>query len=533
MPTQTVFISAPVGGVNASDALGALPPNDSVFAYNLIPTQYGLRVRRGYIEHAYNLEGDATEGTDEVRTVIPYNGSTSSEAALFACTSQGIIDITAGGDFAGATPDVTWGTADADAGYCCHLHFTTIADRYLLVCDESNGYYYRDETTGTWTKPTAGSGAGQIDGADPADFVYVCMWKNRLWFVEKDSSRAWYLPVGSITGAVTEFDLGSRFKYGGHLKAIYNWTVDGGEGIDDYLVFVSEGGDVVVYKGTDPASAATFDLRGMWYITNTPKGRRVGTQYGGELILLSVFGAVPLSKLVAGEEVQVDSNVYTTRKITPLITTLMEVVRDEYGWELKIHPRDNLIFISSPKQDGLDWVQFAQNIVTRGWTIYQNFPYLTSEVWEGEMYFGTSDGRVCIHRGDLDNVAYGAQTGDEIEWNLLTSFSHLESPGINKRIQMVRPRFVSGIKPVYHITSRYDFDINPLSATLTYSGVTVGVWGSGVFDSSVWGGGFIIDQYPQGGHGMGKSCAVGINGRSASPTTLVGFEMAFDIGGYL
>lgn len=49
----------------------------------------------------------------------------------------------------------------------------------------------------------------------PEDLNYVWVYKNRLFFVEKDSLNAWYLPVDSIGGAAEKFPLGGVFTRGG------------------------------------------------------------------------------------------------------------------------------------------------------------------------------------------------------------------------------------------------------------------------------------------------------------------------------
>ena len=45
---QSMTVPAPVGGINAYDSLMQMPPNDCIYAYNLMPVEYGLRLRKGY-----------------------------------------------------------------------------------------------------------------------------------------------------------------------------------------------------------------------------------------------------------------------------------------------------------------------------------------------------------------------------------------------------------------------------------------------------------------------------------------------------
>jgi hypothetical protein len=45
--------------------------------------------------------------------------------------------------------------------------------------------------------------------------------------------------VNALYGTVTSWDFGSKFKHGGNLVGLWSWTVDGGIGIDDYLVAIA------------------------------------------------------------------------------------------------------------------------------------------------------------------------------------------------------------------------------------------------------------------------------------------------------
>ena len=332
---------APTGGVNAISGLAEPMFQDAIYAFNAVPSQYGMKVRDGYTEWCTNV------GTGGVRTIIPYKSTLTGEDRLFAAAEDGIYDC--------STIDTSpaqvlaFGTVDDTSGYGQYVNFITLSNsKFILYCDESNGYKLYSQSTGLWTTVAAGASAGQISGVDPADLCFCMIWKSRVWFVEKGTGNAYYLPVGQVTGTVTKFNFSNKFKQGGYLVGLWNWTVDGGEGIDDYLVAISSAGDVVVYKGTDPASASTFDQRGVYFIGPTPAGRRCAGSFGGELYLLSSYGLLPISKLMSGQVI-IDTSIYITRKITPIINTEMAAKRLQLGWEVRLLPSQNLLMVSSPK----------------------------------------------------------------------------------------------------------------------------------------------------------------------------------------
>src|ERR1044072_240543 len=83
---QSLPYPAPIGGVNAIDGLAMPMFQDAIYAFNMVPSQNGMKVRDGYREWATNV------GTGGVRTVIPYISTLSSEDKLFAAAEDGIYD---------------------------------------------------------------------------------------------------------------------------------------------------------------------------------------------------------------------------------------------------------------------------------------------------------------------------------------------------------------------------------------------------------------------------------------------------------
>lgn len=523
--SQNVNLPAPTLGINAVDGLAEMGPRDAIFSYNLYPSQYGLRVRNGYAEHATNV---GTDGGG--RTLMPYIGSVPGENVLFATSQEGIFDVTASGSVFVAVE--TFPTQDSESGYGQFTAYTTIAGHFLLYCDESNGYYTYTESTGSWDKIAMGGGAGQVSGVDPADLVSVVNHKERLWFVERDSASAWYLPAGQITGAAVEFNFGSRFKKGGKLVNLYSWTVDGGAGIDDYLVAVSSSGDVLVFRGTDPDVATDWFLQGSWYIGRPPAGRRVGGAVGGELYLLSTYGVLPVSRLLSGALVQ-DQDTAISKRITPLIQSQLADLIDNIGWEIQLIPSENLLLVSVPMLEGADNIQFIQSTDKQGWGIYRGLPYYTGGEWDGDFYFTDGAGTVYIHSGYADAVDLANTTSEEVEFSLLTAFQDIAPQGAFKRVHFIRAVFLAQGIPGYEASARYDYQLEEGDPVATPSSAAGATWDSAIWDTDIWGGGFTVTQDVRGGAGLGRTVAVALRGQTSIKTTLVSMAIVHDGGGLL
>lgn len=520
---STYTMPAPVGGLNTISAGLALPPSDCVQAYNLLAAENGLRVRPGEQEWCTGLTGD---GDDTVRTVLPFSGASGSKQ--WAATNTGLWGTT--DSSAAPTQVVTFPSSVGNAGYGVTCVVVSAGGRYLFYADEENGLYRYAETGDTWTKVASGAGVGEISGVDPGDIVYVTEFKGRVWMVERDTASAWYLDAGAIAGAATEFPLGMAFRAGGTLVGLWTWSYDGGSGLDDSLVAWATGGDIVVYQGTDPDSASTFARKGTWYAGPPPAGRTVATSDGGELLLSTRKGVVPMSKLVVGADATTEA---TTIKVSNLLNTLMSQRADTRGWAMVQHPEDAAFLVVVPRGSGDYALQLAQATSNKGWFLWRGLDMTSCAAWNKQLYYGTSDGRVCVNTGYVDGVTLEDSNAFEaIEWSLLTATSDLGAP-TQKQVGLIRPLLLSdGIAPSFSVEARYRYEQTELDPVSLVAGVG-NTWDGDTWDSAVWGGASTPTQEVRGATGMGAEVAIALRGVSVSRTVLVGIAVTYTSGGFL
>jgi hypothetical protein len=528
--TEGITVPAPLGGINNAVPLALMPVTDTVMTVNMQSSAYGLRVRPGYTQWCEPIpDGDG------VKTIIPFNASGRLNVGdkLFAVTNDGIYNISV----QGGTPAKVVDFLDkgVDAGWCSWHNFTNTAGaQFLLVCDLINGYYIYDGAANTWTKIVEGTNPGTINGADPDSFCFVTVWKNRVWFVERDSTRGYYLEtVGIATGKVVPFDFGSKMRYGGFLKGLYSWTLDAGMGVDDHLVAVSSEGDVLVYTGTDPTTAGQFGMRGVWFIGETPRGRRGASDFGGDLLVGSQFGLVPLSRLVQG--VSDPNQLYMTSKIQPLYRNRYELRKDDFGFEIKFIPSEGLVLVVWPEIENQRDIQLAYDATTQSWTVWADIPMLTVEHYRGQTYFGTRSNDVYFLTRTADGVMLDPEIDpNPISFSMLTAFSDLGMPAKFKRVQFLHPIFIADTVPVYGIEARYDYDVSGEIVVPPLDPSQLSLWDDAFWDDGVWASGYQIDQPVRGAVGMGRTVAIAIGGSSnGGETTLAAFDMMVDAGGLL
>ena len=532
--SRALRLPAPVGGIDTRTILAATAPDVCIYAYNLLPGEYGMRVRNGYREWQIGLEGVGIPLG--VSTIVPFGGVDDdfSNDRLFAVTNEGIWDVTTEEgtpvlevDF--SDPGNGGDTSDA-AGRGVYTHYTTDADEEILFyADSANGLFQYSETTDTWTRPAG------ITGPTIENIDFVTSHKEQLWFIEKNSSSAWYLPIGSVTGAATQFFFGSKFKHGGNLAGLFSWSIDGGEGLDDYFVAISRSGDVLPYKGTDPASVDTWQSTGQYFIGAIPQGRRFANEYGGNLNLLSVYGLISMDDLVRGVDGKNIGAATETVKIAAIIREAMQSYRNEPGWDVKSIPSQGSLLISSPQRVDDEYIQYAMNTTTSGWGLWQGVPINSFDEWNGKVYVGTKDNRVLVMDVSVDNALItpvGELNGEAIPFSVLTTFQDFGAPAQFKRGLMCRPDFLATVEPNVTVGYRYDYDLSPVQNT-SFTGPTISsLWDIGLWEASVWSTGIPAGQNVlKGGFGIGRAVAIATSGNCRVETTFIGWDVIWNSGG--
>lgn len=530
--------SAPVGGINARDGLAAMPELDAVDLVNWIPDTGGIRCRKGYSEWAINFPGAvAVEGIAAYfapNTTFPggafLSTPTSMPGKLFAATKTAIYDITN----ATNAPVSVKALSGADtAGWISSVMLTNSAGSFLLVCSEMDGYFTYDGTT--WTKITLGAGASQVSVVDPTTFVHVTLWKRRAWFVQKNTTKAAYLPVDSLYGAAASFDFGPLFKHGGHLSYIANWTIDAGEGVDDLLVVVGSNGDVLVYKGTDPTSATTFALVGSWFVGQIPVGRRAYTQFGGDLVICSADGIFPISYVTrGGSEFLVASAKEYSSKIRPLIGADLRSSFSIRGWQMLLHPSERILVIGVPDYGSIVNRQWAMSTSLSAWCRFANIPAYCYGSTAGYAFAGTLDGKVLLlYTGYYDAVAYGASVGNGIAGEVYPAFSTFDAPALIKQFLMVRPTFVSASEPSSLTGISVDYKIATPTGATPYAALTGALWNTGIWNTSLWAGSTVTFGEWESVGDYGFSGAAAIRTSCIGDTVLAAIDYMYQVGGPL
>lgn len=468
--SRSKTVAAPIGGLNGIDSIADMPSTDAIVLDNAWPTSAGVTVRKGWTTFA-SIPADTPPGSPhDVRSLMSYVSPTGTKK-LFAGDQNGIWDITAGGAVAAVAIAGTNGEWQS-------VNTSTAGGNFLLCCNGVDKMKLYDGAS--WVS-LDGASTPALTGITSTDCAYLHVFQTRVYIALKNTLNFAYLGVNAIAGAASVFYLGAVFKRGGSLLCINSWTIDGGSGLDDMIVFITTEGEVAVYSGYDPSNAATWSLVGVYYI-GKPVSKNCTTKVGGDLVMLTTNGLYPLSKALATIS-QEDTISY---KVQRILQNYIDVTGTSYGWSVIHFTVPGMLLINIPyKSDtGTNYIysyQLVMNTTTMTWA---RFTGMTAEAWcvhDGQLYFAAHN---------LINKAWTGSTDNSgnIIVRCKQAFTTLGKSSSNKHVKMVRPILVGSAAANFSASLDTDFSSDaPLQYT-HIDNVAAALWDTAVFNESVWSG---------------------------------------------
>jgi hypothetical protein len=490
--TTATTITAPVKGLNDRDAIANMAPEYAVIMQNWWPEPSEVSVRKGSITHADGIVGD-------VETLFEYNPP-SGAAKLYACADGGIFDVTSSG---------TVGTAVA-SGYTNNrwqaVPITTPGGNFVYLFNGVDEPVLHNGTT--WLSIDGASTPAITGITDTSKIIDGTVFKGRLYLVESGSLNFWYLPVTSVGGAATAFDMGQVFQRGGHIVTSRTWTIDAGDGSDDHLVIISSEGEVAVYAGFDPGTAGSWALIGLFYL-GRPIGQRCAIKFGGDLLIISDDGVFPLGKGLLSASI--DKRVALTDAIQNKIRLDAGSFGSTFGWQLCLASGESALILNVPGQ--FRSKQYAMNTLTGAWTQFDGWDANCWLYTEAGLFFG---GNTKVHRAWTQD----SDDGLSIVADVLPAFAYFGSKAVNKFFTLVRPYLATGGNPSILYSLNGDFRAEKPCGVLVTTPPEGMVWGAMTWGSMVWGGSLqqVQDWLTVGGVYKSASLRLQVNNNQAAVT---------------
>ena len=462
---QGAHAPAPVGGWNTRDSLAEMQGNEASVLENWFPRASEVIQRGGSIDWCVGMTG-------AVRSLFDFS-PTNAPGKLFAVTDAGIYEVTAGGLSNIVAQALT-------NGYVSTVAITnTGGTSFRFLCNGTDLPKLYDGTT--WTTPA-------ITGiASAASLVHCWLSKHRIFFIENTSMNAYYLSIDSIQGPLGKLPLGNLFHRGGFLMSGVSWTLDGGDGPDDYWCVVTSEGEIAVYSGTDPTSASAWGLVGVYFV-GRPLGRRCFVKIGGDVGVLTENGLFPLSKILTSGAVNF-ATAYSNI-IQPTWTNGIAIrgLVNVLGYEACVYPAWDACLVNFVGTGTYGaFQQLVMNTVTGKWCNFLGWQPRCFWVFQGDLYFGMAGGKV-LKAWDSEQTLLN-DNGTDITTTVHTAYNYFGSVSRLKKLALFRMllSYSGAIDTRWGISSDFADAVMssfvPRNASTTAAG---SAWDTSIWNVSPW-----------------------------------------------
>lgn len=383
---------------------------------------------------------------------------------------------------------VTGGTSGATAKVYKVVPGVAPGEGVLWLTNKSGSPFQNNETI------AGGGGAALVNGSQSivsvaitfpsthpglttADLEFVWVYREALYFAEKNSLRAWYLEPDMVGGELKVYPLNGFLDRGGSLLWGQSWSLSSSDqgGLSSQNVFTTTEGESAVFQGISPSDASWSPV-GV-YRVGKPLGKHGFIRAGGDIVIATDVGDIALSKAV-----QVDFSVLAPNAISYPINVDWNDAISQRGrnWQCEVWPEGQMAIVIPPNADSLGPVWFVSNANTGAWAPFRNWKAHCVLSWNGRLFYGSDNGLV------IEAMVGGSDLGEPYTGVYVPLFSDVGKPSSNKAARMARIEAKSRAPINEKVSVIFDFDINvpsPPDSTL----VPVGnEWDNAVWNQSIW-----------------------------------------------
>lgn len=445
MPAASFNVQAPVLGLRTDLPEDAVPPNAALVFDNMISDGANVFVRQGRITYVNTGSGAPVDTLSEWL----WQGS----AQLLCASGDKILNIT------NPLAPVSLGTGFVSAQWqwVQHNNFT------IHVNGTDSGQKYDGTTLTAWA-PT-------FSGASPptsADMLVIGTFKERIFVGQKNSLTFWYGAPQAIEGQFDPFPLDSIATKGGVIVAIGTYSRDTGSGPDDFALFVTSQGELIIYSGLDPGNPSAWSLVGVYQHPRPVGLRSLHKPKTSNGAIITEHGFFLIDEILAG----IPRVNRRGRAVENAILQSHSRYEFQYGWDVVDYSHGDLTIVNVPNSvGGNEYIQYVAH-GSGAWSRFTGWNGRSWIEWQDRLFFGLPDG--TVQEGD---VGY-SEDGDNLLFDVKTGYNYFGDRSRIKRFTGVRVVYRS--LGVFPITVDYDVDFEdqapPYQASST---ISVGTpWGS-------------------------------------------------------
>jgi hypothetical protein len=273
------------------------------------------------------------------------------------------------------------------------------------------------------------------------------------------------------------FPLGGVLKRGGGLLTGFTWSPESGDGLNMLCCFVSTEGEIAVYQGDDPTVAASWALKGVYKISK-PLGKNAFIQAGGDILICTMSGLIPLSQ------------VFQRDRDTVSLAALSRPIEDDwrkvaeatpYGWSITVWEEKTLALVTFPFTQVAPDTTFVLNIQTGKWSTITGWRATSYASHQAALYFGDGAGKIW-----QANTS-GADDGMPFKAVYLSHFMPVGGFGRRAQATLAQMYFIGKVNPIVHLFARANGDTRePSGPEVTQVSPATAEWDVGKWDEALW-----------------------------------------------
>jgi hypothetical protein len=233
------------------------------------------------------------------------------------------------------------------------------------------------------------------------------------------------------------------------------------------------------------------------WIVGAPIGTRSLMKYGGDLLVLTLDGLIPMASALQSS--RLDPNIALSDKIQGAFAAAAAAYRDNFGWCMLYNPKNNALIVNVPVREGAQ-EQFVMNNITKAWCRFTNWNAFHFGLLDDTPYFGAAT--FVAKAWTTGSTGYIDDTSN-INGKILQAFNYFETRGVKKIFTRARPSIFSNGTPSVRVGINVDFNISDNVAPISFSTPLTALWDSALWDTAVWGSDLEIQNNWQGVTGVG------------------------------
>lgn len=454
--TPKVF-PAPIRGWIESESLAQDIQGGASILENFFPTTRGIRPRGGSLRHATITAG--------VKSLMVWRSGASER--LFGTDATKVYDITSP---ASPTVQPAAVVSGLTSGIFSSVMFAGTGGDFLVAVNGTDDRRLFDGTA--WTTSPA------ITGVPASSLSHVWVFKNRLFFVQKNTMNAWCLAIDAIGGAASQISLSGVFKKGGALLFGDTWSVDAGDGLDDICVFVSTLGEVVAFSGSNPADPLNWSMEGRYDI-GRPLGPNACFRAGGDLVIGTIDGMIPLSAAMNKDPASL-TLAAVTRAIEQEWKRQAVARETSMNWSALKWGSRSMGIVGLPTVGASEKCALIVNLLTGAWAKYTGWDISCLAEMGNRAFFGTPGGGIMIAE------ASGTDDGASYQCTFVGLYDHLRSPVAMKAAKMARTSWLYRQPFTSKVSISSDYIAKLPAYPPAAQHPSLDVWDVGKWDVALW-----------------------------------------------